>query len=234
MREQKEVREVILDTETTGLDPKQGHRITEIGCIELINKRKTDRIFHTYINPERDVPKEAERITGLTYDFLKKYPVFKNIAQDFLAFVKDATLVIHNASFDICFLNSELERLDLVGFNVDHTIDTLKIAKSKFPGSPGSLDALCKRYNIDQTHRSKHGALLDAQLLYEVYLELCGGRQQRFFKEPAPRVASNTLGINNSKKINRLARSFSLSDKENQQHIDFIQQIKDSLWPLQK
>lgn len=171
------IREIILDTETTGISPADGHRIVEIGAIELINHVPSGKTFHVYINPERDMPKEAEAVHGLSSAFLKDKPVFKSIAADFLAFVADSLLVIHNASFDIAFLNAELGYLDHQPLEMGRVLDTLAMARRKHPMASNSLDALCKRYGIDNTRRTKHGALLDSELLAEVYLELLGGRQ---------------------------------------------------------
>jgi DNA polymerase-3 subunit epsilon len=170
-------REIILDTETTGISPADGHRIVEIGAIELLNHVPTGQTFHVYINPERDMPKEAEAVHGLSSAFLKDKPVFKAIADEFLAFVTDATLVIHNASFDMAFINAELSYLDRGPIDMGQVIDTLAMARRKHPMASNSLDALCKRYGIDNSKRTKHGALLDAELLADVYIELLGGRQ---------------------------------------------------------
>jgi DNA polymerase III subunit epsilon len=171
------LREVILDTETTGLDPANGDRVVEIGALELFNHLPTGRTFHVYVNPERDMPKEAEAVHGLSAVFLRDKPVFAAIAQDFLDFIGDATLIIHNASFDVAFLNAELAFLRLPALMPERVVDTLHIARQKHPGSANSLDALCRRYGIDNSRRTKHGALLDSELLAEVYLELIGGRQ---------------------------------------------------------
>ncbi|MFN4140628.1 DNA polymerase III subunit epsilon [Aestuariivirga sp.] len=171
------MREIILDTETTGLDPATGDRIVEIGAVELINHLPTGRSFHVYINPERDMPKEAEAVHGLSATFLSDKPVFAAIAQEFLDFIADATLIIHNASFDIAFLNAELGFLRLPAIPPERVVDTLHIARQRHPGAANSLDALCRRYGIDNSKRTKHGALLDSELLAEVYLELIGGRQ---------------------------------------------------------
>ncbi len=170
-------REIILDTETTGLDPAAGHRIVEIGAVELLNHVPTGRTFHVYLNPERDMPREAEAVHGLSSAFLSDKPLFSAVVDEFLAFIADASLIIHNASFDMAFLNAELGFLRLPSIAPERVIDTLHIARQKHPGSPNSLDALCRRYGIDNSKRSKHGALLDSELLAEVYLELIGGRQ---------------------------------------------------------
>lgn len=173
-------REVVLDTETTGFEPSEGHRIVEIGAVELLNHMPTGRTYHQYINPERMMPKEAFEVHGLGDDFLRKQPVFKAIAREFIEFIGDSTLVIHNASFDMKFLNAELQTLGHPGLPMSQSLDTVAVARKKFPGAPASLDALCRRFGIDNSSREKHGALLDSELLAEVYLELIGGRQPDF------------------------------------------------------
>jgi len=171
-------REVVLDTETTGLDARRGDRIIEIGCVELINRIPTDKTFHHYIHPDdREVHPDAQAIHGITMDFLRDKPKFHEIAPKFVDFIGDAPLVIHNASFDIGFINAELQRLRHPVIGMDRVVDTLALAKRKYPGGPNSLDALCKRYEIDNSKRTFHGALLDSWLLAEVYLELLGERQ---------------------------------------------------------
>jgi len=174
------MREIALDTETTGLDPNDGHRIVEIGCVELVNHVPTGKTFHQYVNPERAMPQEAFEVHGLGDEFLRDKPVFAKIAQEFLDFVQDAKLVIHNASFDMKFINAELGWVKLPLIPFDQAVDTLAIARKKFPGSPASLDALCRRFSIDNSARTLHGALLDSEILAEVYLELIGGRQPDF------------------------------------------------------
>jgi len=174
------MREIVLDTETTGLEPEQGDRIVEIGGVELLNHMPTGRTYHQYINPERAMPQEAFDVHGLSEEFLADKPVFARIAQEFLEFVDDAMLVIHNASFDMKFLNAELGWADLPQIPWDRAVDTLDMARRRFPGSPASLDALCRRFGIDNSARSLHGALLDSEILAEVYLELIGGRQPDF------------------------------------------------------
>ena len=171
------MREIVLDTETTGLDPLTGDRVVEIGCIELYNRIPTGQTFHRYINPERDMPAAAFDVHGLSAEFLKDKPPFAEIADDFLAFVGDAMLVIHNAAFDAAFLNSELERVGKPLIVRDRLVDTLLLARRRHPGAANRLDDLCARYGIDNTRRTKHGALLDAELLAEVYIELTGARQ---------------------------------------------------------
>ena len=173
----RQMREIVLDTETTGFDPETGDRLVEIGAVELVRHMPTGAQYHQYINPERAVPESAIEIHGLTDDFLRDKPKFAAVAQDFLDFIGDAKLVIHNAAFDMKFLNAELRWLNMPQIDYDRAIDTLEIARKKFPGSPASLDALCRRYGIDNSARTLHGALLDSEILAEVYLELIGGRQ---------------------------------------------------------
>lgn len=174
------MREIVLDTETTGFEPSEGHRIVEIGAVELFNHLPTGNSYHQYINPERNMPKEAFEVHGLGDDFLRKHPVFREIGQAFLDFIGDAQLVIHNAAFDMKFLNAELKAIGLPTLPYSRATDTLMIARQKFPGSPASLDALCRRFGVDNSSREKHGALLDSEILAEVYLELVGGRQPDF------------------------------------------------------
>ncbi|WP_299749693.1 DNA polymerase III subunit epsilon [uncultured Boseongicola sp.] len=174
------MREIVLDTETTGFDPKTGDRIVEIGAVELMRQVPTGNTYHQYINPERSMPDDAFQVHGLGDDFLRDKPVFKAIAQDFLDFIGDAKLVIHNAAFDMKFLNAELGWLGMPTIPWEQAVDTLAIARKKFPGSPASLDALCRRYGIDNAARTLHGALLDSEILAEVYLEMTGGRQPDF------------------------------------------------------
>jgi DNA polymerase III subunit epsilon len=171
------MREIVFDTETTGLDPYQGHRLIEVGCIELLNRIPSGQTFHRYINPERDVPAEAFAIHGLSAEFLQDKPRFAEVADALVAFIGDAPLVAHNASFDLNFINAELERAGRAAVARDRVVDTLLLARRKHPGSPNRLDDLCTRYSIDNSRRVKHGALLDAEILAEVYLELIGGRQ---------------------------------------------------------
>jgi len=170
-------REIVLDTETTGLDARRGDRLIEIGCVELINRIPTGQEFHVFINPERDVPAEAEAVHGLSTAFLMDKPLFKDVAADFLTFIENANLDIHNAAFDIGFLNMELERLKLAPIGMERVVDTLQLARRKHPAGPNTLDALCKRYGVDNSQRIKHGALMDSVLLADVYIELLGERQ---------------------------------------------------------
>lgn len=173
------MREIVLDTETTGIDPLDGHRLVEIGCVELENHLPTGRTYHQYINPERNVPAEVVAVHGLTTERLAKEPTFGEIVADFLDFLgDDAKLVIHNAEFDMKFINAELKMFGFPDISNKRVFDTLTMARKKFPGSPANLDALCRRFNIDNSNRTLHGALLDSELLAEVYLELLGGRQQ--------------------------------------------------------
>ena len=175
------MREIVLDTETTGFDPEKGDRIVEIGAIELLNHMPTGRVYHQYINPERSMPKEAFDVHGLGDEFLRDKPVFRKIGQEFLDFIgADSKLIIHNASFDMKFLNWELKTMGLPQIDYARAVDTVLMARAKFPGSPASLDALCRRFGIDNSMREKHGALLDSEILAEVYLELIGGRQPDF------------------------------------------------------
>ncbi|MDP2083410.1 MAG: DNA polymerase III subunit epsilon [Pseudotabrizicola sp.] len=171
------MREIVLDTETTGFEPSEGHRIVEIGAVELFNHLPTGKTYHQYINPERSMPKEAFEVHGLGDDFLRDKPLFTAVGQAFLDFVADAQMVIHNAAFDMKFLNFELQRAGLPTLPNSRATDTLQIARQKYPGSPASLDALCRRFGVDNSAREKHGALLDSEILAEVYLELIGGRQ---------------------------------------------------------
>lgn len=228
------IREIVLDTETTGLDPFSGHRIVEIGCVELIGHVPTGNHFHTYLNPQRDMPREAENVHGLSSEFLKDKPLFKTVARSFLEFIGDAPLIIHNAAFDLKFLNAELDvaRLSLIDYA--RAIDTVLIARKMFPGSPANLDALCKRFNIDTSARTKHGALLDAELLADVYLELKGGRQSSLLgqKETAEQIASgggeSELVFSGHTDI--APRSFPPSSDELAAHKAMLEKIKNPLW----
>jgi DNA polymerase-3 subunit epsilon len=187
------MREIVLDTETTGFEPTEGHRIVEIGAVELFNHLPTGKTYHQYINPERMMPKEAFEVHGLGDEFLRAQPVFRAIGQAFLDFIADSQLVIHNAAFDMKFLNHELKAVGFPEIPYPRAIDTLMIARRKFPGSPASLDALCRRFGVNNASREKHGALLDSEILAEVYLELVGGRQPDFGLNPS--AQSNTSGV---------------------------------------
>src|SRR6187401_701916 len=189
------MREIVLDTETTGLDPAQGHRLVELGCIELLNGIPTGATFHAYINPERDMPAEAFAVHGLSAEFLSTKPLFHEVADAFLEFIADAPLVIHNASFDIGFINAELDRIKRPAIARDRLVDTLLLARRKHPGVSNRLDDLCSRYAIDNSRRTKHGALLDAELLAEVYIDLIGARQSQLILASETRVTvSNGIG----------------------------------------
>ncbi len=224
------LREIVFDTETTGLDPKTGDKLVEIGALELINHIPTGRTYHQYINPMRDVPEEVVKIHGLSNDFLKNYPKFSEIAEDFLSFVgDDGVMVAHNATFDMNFVNYELKHGGFETLEKHKVIDTLEIAKSKFPGARNNLDALCHRYNIDNSKRTKHGALLDAELLSEVYLELLGGVEPSMNLSSAQKKSEEK--IENITRQVRPKRTFSLSPEELQIHDDFLaQKIKNPLW----
>lgn len=225
------MREIVLDTESTGLNPDEGHRVIEIGCLELKNHVPTGRKFHVYINPGREVPADAMAVHGLSYEFLKKHPPFSAHVDDFLRFIQDAPLVIHNAKFDMKFLNAELRLLNRTLLSLDRAIDTLDIARRKFPGAPASLDALCKRFKIDNSNRSLHGALLDAELLAEVYIELLGGRQPALLGQALVKE-EDLRGILQEKAERPLrpARQFSLTLQEEENHRDLRKKIPNSLW----
>ena len=184
------MREIVFDTETTGLDPLAGDRLVEIGCIELFNRFPTGKTFHGYFNPERDMPESALKIHGLTIDFLKNQPLFARRVGELIDFFGDAQLVAHNAMFDLAFLNAELERAGYQAVSRDRMVDTLLIARRKHPGAPNRLDDLCNRYAVDNSRRTKHGALLDAELLAEVYVELIGARQAQFILSQAPAIVA--------------------------------------------
>jgi DNA polymerase-3 subunit epsilon len=221
------MREIVLDTETTGLDPASGHRIVEIGCLELDNYIPTGRTFHVYINPQRDMPIEAFNVHGLSDDFLADQPLFSQIVEDFLGFIGESDLVIHNAAFDMKFLNAELARLTFDPLPMSRAIDTLAMARSKFPGAQASLDALCKRFGIDNSARDKHGALLDSELLAEVYLELRGGRQAGF----SLLVGQQTTAADApAHRLQRAPRSHEPTPEEQATHAAFIAALENPIW----
>jgi len=222
------MREIVLDTESTGLDPGSGHRVVEIGCIELVNHLPTGNHYHVYINPERDMPKEAYAIHGLSGEFLKQHPVFSKIVDDFLLFIDTSPLIIHNAAFDMKFLDFELKLIEKPLLSREKVIDTLAMARAKFPGSPASLDALCRRFNVDLSEREKHGALLDATLLAEVYLELIGGRQTFLAFDAGSKQTEKDI-MQSAKKVIP-ARAHEPSEDERQAHALLIQQLKNPLW----
>lgn len=223
------MREIALDTETTGLDPESGHRMVEIGCVEMWGRVRSGKVFHSYINPERDMPPDAERIHGLSAEFLSDKPVFSQVVADFLEFVGDAPLVIHNATFDMKFLNYELKSLGFKALSNERVVDTLLLARRKFPGAPANLDALCRRFNIDLSARTKHGALLDAELLADVYLELMGGRQAAMSLDAAPESAEKTVEAD-SAPLEIALRVFSASEAEKAAHREFLQKLKNPIW----
>ena len=219
------MREVVFDTETTGLDPYQGHRLVEIGCIELVNRFPTGQTFHRYLNPERDIPPEAFAVHGLSGDFLTSQPLFANIAADLLAFVGDAALVAHNAAFDLGFLNAELERLNQAVIPRDRLVDTLLLARRKYPGSPNRLDDLCSRLGVDNSRRTKHGALLDAELLAEVYVELVDARQAQLglVAVPASPIVVSNLAI--AARVRPVPLAPRISDAERAAHSALVAQL---------
>ena len=227
------MREIVFDTETTGLDPKTGDRMVEIGCVELMNRVPTGETFHAYYNPERDMPPAAEQVHGLSSAFLSDKPFFADSVDLLLAFLGDAPLVAHNAGFDFGFLNAELELIGREAISLDRMVDTVQIARKKHPGAKVSLDALCSRYGVDRSHRVKHGALLDAELLAQVYVELCGGRQIGLGLDPEaadpqtdhtgwkPRIGDRPV---------RQPRPHAASAEELARHRAFLQDIKAPLW----
>lgn len=234
----KNMREISFDTETTGLNPRGGDRLVEIGGVELLNHIPTGNSYHVYINPQRDMPEEAFRVHGLSEEFLSDKPLFEQVADEFLEFVGDATLVIHNAAFDMGFINFELEKVGRRTISNSQVIDTLEIARRKHPSGPNSLDALCSRYGIDNSRRVKHGALLDAEILAEVYLEMIGGRQRALGLMPeeedtassSSSVEIGELGTFNAKS-RPAALSPLLSGKEFEAHKAFIEGMgEDALW----
>jgi len=220
------LREIVLDTETTGFDPALGHRVVEIGCIELFNHVPTGKHYHVYLNPERDMPMDALAVHGLTDEFLASQPMFADICEAFLAFIGDAPVIAHNADFDFRFINAELQRCGYPALVANRAIDTVGMARALFPGAPASLDALCKRFMIDNAARTLHGALLDAQLLAEVYLELIGGRQ--------PDLALAAISASEESAIieivHRAPRSHVASEAELAAHAEFLKKITNPIW----
>ena len=223
------MREIVLDTETTGLDPKLGHRIVEIGAIELINHIPTDNIYHCYINPERDVDQGAFEVHGLSTQFLSQFETFGNVVDEFNAFIKGDPLIIHNAPFDIGFLNSELLAIGRNAIDENRIIDTLPMARQKFPGAQVNLNALCRKYNIDNSHRDLHGALVDADLLASVYLELIGGKQ------PGLQLATERKkqGITDSVvQKGRVKRVFAVNATELEAHSRLLDSLANPIWRI--
>jgi DNA polymerase-3 subunit epsilon len=225
------MREIVLDTETTGLDPAAGHRLVEIACIELINSVPSGSFFHRYVNPERDIPAEAFAVHKLSLEFLSTKPLFAEIADEFLAFMGDSPLIAHNAEFDCKFVNAELERCGRPKVSC-HIIDTVAMARQKFPGSPVSLDALCKRFDVDNSARTVHGARLDAELLAVVYLELQGGRQHGLgLAAAADLVSGSPLLVAHGRDTRaRPPRLHEPSAEELAAHAAFLDKLKDPLW----
>jgi DNA polymerase III subunit epsilon len=219
------MREIVFDTETTGLDPYQGHRLVEIGCVELLNRIPTGQTFHRYLNPQRDIPAEALAVHGLTAEFLKDKPCFAEVVEEFIAFVGDAPLIAHNAAFDLGFLNAELERCGRSLIVRERLVDTLLIARRKHPAGPNSLDHLCARYAIDNSRRTKHGALLDAEILAEVYVELIGARQAELgLIETAPMAASGPEG-HAVIRVRTMPLAPRLTDAERAAHRAFVETL---------
>lgn len=223
------MREIVLDTETTGLDPLAGHRVVEIGCIELVNMVATGRSLQLYLNPEMPMPAGAEEVHGLTDDFLSDKPLFADKVDEVLAFLGDAQLVIHNAQFDLGFLNAELARVGR-GKLANEYVDTVSMARRKFPGQRASLDALCERFSIDNTKRTKHGALLDSELLAEVYLELSGGRQRDLGLVPESGDTGASVLLLAASRPVRPARPHAASPAELAAHAAFLEKIKNPVW----
>ncbi len=220
------MREIVLDTETTGLDPGSGDRVVEIGCVELLNTVPTGRTFHKYLNPQRFMPSVARAVHGLTDDFLRDKPLFADVCEELATFLDGARVIAHNAEFDIGFLNSELERVGRPPLACE-VIDTVRLARRKYPGAPASLDALCDRFKIDKSARDKHGALLDARLLADVYLELCGGRQ------PGLALAAQTAvaALSTMEQLQpRPPRPHTPSADELAAHQAFLAGIKEPIW----
>ena len=229
------MREIVLDTETTGLDPKNGDRLIEIGCVELFNRLPTGKDYHVFINPERDVPIEAQNVHGISTEFLKDKPLFAAVAGTFVDFIGGDTLVIHNANFDIGFLNAELKRVKRQPISMVRVVDTLAMARRKHPAGPNSLDALCKRYSIDTTKRVKHGALMDSLLLAEVYMELLGERQAALGLSSGKGAASGGSNGRGNAAVKALPRPVPLpqrlTDADLAAHAAFIAQLGDkALW----
>jgi DNA polymerase III subunit epsilon len=225
------MREIVLDTETTGLDPADGHRVLEIGAVEIVHQGLTGNVFHVLINPERDVPLEAVRVHGHSSDLLKDKPVFASVVDDFLAFIGDSKLVIHNAEFDMRFVNAELAKLGLAAIGLDRVVDTLTLARKKHPGAPNSLDALCDRYRIDRSRRVRHGALLDAEILVEVYCELTGGRQRSLMFDEVAELAEAAAAVLTPRYVDRTRRLPSIAHTEASAHIRYIESFgRDAIW----
>lgn len=225
------MREIALDTETTGLSYDDGDRITEIGCVEIVNKAITGNTYHVYINPERELSPDSERITGLTYEYLKQFGKFADIYVGFLDFVKNDRLIIHNAKFDIGFINYELNLVNAPQFSMDNVVDTLDMSRRKYPGSPATLDALCKKFAVDSSVRSKHGALIDADLLAQVYIIMSVERVQKniFIEKINDSVVSSTYVKQLHTKLAKRALS-AISKEESCRHLELISKLKTPIW----
>jgi DNA polymerase-3 subunit epsilon len=226
------MREIVFDTETTGFEPDEGHRIVEIGCVELMDHFPTGRTLQFYLNPERDIPIESQRVHGLSAEFLADKALFAHVVDEFLEFLGDAPLVIHNASFDIKFINAELNRVGRRPIPLARTIDTIEIAKRKVPGARYSLDELCKRFGVDLSARAKHGALLDAQLTAEIYLELIGGRQRGFMLAPVEIAAAGSQSGHKAARQRPEKLEPRITEAELTAHADFVARElgEKSLW----
>jgi DNA polymerase-3 subunit epsilon len=223
------MREIVLDTETTGLDPAKGHKIIEIGCVELLNSIPTGQTFHVYLDPERDIPEEAFRVHGISAEFLAGKPLFAAISGDFLKFIEDSRIIAHNAEFDLRFINAELALVGVPAIEPSLVVDTLALARRKFPGGANSLDALCQRFGIDISRRTKHGALLDAELLAEVYAELLGGRQATLSLGSSSIASLSASGPLLTCRPQPLAAR--LEDAELERHLAFIAELgSTSVW----
>lgn len=224
------MREIVLDTETTGMNPDKGDRIIEIGCVALDNHIPTGETLQIYIQPERDVPADAVSVHGITNEFLKDKPTFIEVYSDFTDFIKDAKLVIHNAAFDMKFINHHLKSVGAPQINWDCVVDTLDMARRKFPGSPASLDALCRRFGIDNTERTYHGALLDSELLAEVYLELLGGRQHIFGLNDRKNAHNAQSQLIKKDRPFREPREFAPSEDDLANHAALLEKLNDPMW----
>jgi DNA polymerase-3 subunit epsilon len=227
------MREIVMDTETTGLDPNSGDRLVEIACVELANYIPTGRVWHQYINPQREVPQDAYRVHGLSTQFLADKPLFSDLVDSFLEFVDGGMMIFHNASFDMKFINAELLRIERAAIPHERVLDTLAIARRKHPAGPNSLDALCKRYSIDNSARTKHGALLDAELLAEVYLQLIGGQQPNFDLTARPAGGVAGAAASNIILLRPQPLPANLVDAEREAHLAFIKELGGSaVWGL--
>ncbi len=225
------MREIVLDTETTGLDPLRGDRLVEIGCVEMYNRMPTGQSFHRHINPERDMPAEAFAVHGLSTEFLASKPLFAEVVEEFLAFIADAPLVIHNASFDISFINAELDRIKRPAIPRDRLVDTLLLARRKHPGVSNRLDDLCSRYAIDNSKRTKHGALLDAELLAEVYIDLIGARQSQLILAADSIEIRVGVGGDTPRRQREIPLAPRLSDEDRAAHRAFVATLGDKpIW----